>query len=63
MGLHKWAPWVGFVLATACISLNLWLLPRWGVPAVCFSWNMAELLECLIVGLILLTRGRKLCSI
>ena len=63
MGLHKWAPWVGLVLATACISLNLWLLPRWGVPAVCFCWNMAELLECLFVGLILLTRGRKVCSI
>ena len=63
MGLHRWAPWVGLILAITCISLNLWLLPRWGVSAVCFSWNMAELMECVIVGLILVTRGRKLCSI
>lgn len=63
MGLHKWAPWVGLILAVACVTLNLVLLPKWGVKAVCFSWNMAELLECLIVGLILATRGRKLCSI
>ena len=63
MGLHKWAPWVGVILAATCISLNLWLLPCWGVPAVCFSWNMAELMECVLVSIILLTRGRKLCSI
>jgi len=63
MGLHRWAPWVGLMLATICISLNLWLLPQYGVGAVCFSWNMAEMMECVIVGLILLTKGRKLCSI
>ena len=62
MGLHRWAPWVGLMLAITCVSLNLWLLPRWGVTAVCFSWNMAELMESVIVGVILLTRGRKLCS-
>ena len=62
MGLHRWAPWVGLILATLCISSNMLLLPRWGVLAVCFSWNLAELAECLIVGLILLTKGRKICS-
>ena len=63
MGLQKWAPWVGLTLAVACISLNLFLLPRWGVRAVCFSWNTAEVMECIIVGLILLANRRKLCSI
>ena len=63
MGLQKWAPWVGVMLATLCISLNLWLLPQLGVRAVCIGWNAAELAECLIVGMILLLHKRKLCSI
>ena len=63
MGLQRWAPWVGLCLAALCISLNLWLLPRWGVGAVCFSWNMTEAAECIIVSVILLIQGRKLCSI
>lgn len=63
MGLQKWAPWVGMMLAALCISLNLWLLPQLGVRAVCIGWNAAELAECLIVGMILLLHKRKLCSI
>lgn len=63
MGLHKWAPWVGLILAVLCISLNLWLLPLWGVGAVCLSWNAAELTECILVGTILFIQRRKLCSI
>ena len=63
MGLQKWAPWVGVMLATLCISLNLWLLPTLGVKAVCIGWNTAEIAECLIVGFILLSNKRKLCSI
>jgi PST family polysaccharide transporter len=63
MGLHKWAPWVGLILAICCVGLNLLLLPRIGVTGVCISWIVAELLECVIVGVILLTKGRKLCSI
>ena len=62
MGLHKWAPWVGLSLAVLCISLNLWLLPLWGVGAVCLSWNAAELAECILVGTILFIQRRKLCS-
>ena len=63
MGLQKWAPWVGMMLAVLCISLNMWLLPHLGVRAVCIGWNAAELAECLIVGIILLLHKRKLCSI
>ena len=63
MGLQRWAPWVGLALAIVCISLNICLLPRIGVRAVCWSWTAAELLECIIVSVILLTKGRKLCSI
>ena len=63
MGLQKWAPWVGLALAVCCVGLNLWLLPLLGVKGVCISWIAAELLECLLVGTILLTKGRKLCSI
>ena len=63
MGLQKWAPWVGLILAVCCVSLNLLLLPHYGVEAVCISWIAAELLECILVGGILLTKGRKLCSI
>ena len=63
MGLQKWAPWVGATLACCCIGLNLLLLPQLGVKGVCISWMVAEILECLLVGGILLTKGRKICSI
>ena len=63
MGLQRWAPWVGAILAVCCVGLNLWLLPLIGVKGVCISWIAAELLECLLVSSILMTKGRKLCSI
>ena len=63
MGLQRWAPWVGIILAICCVGLNLWLLPMIGVKGVCISWIAAELLECLLVSIILMTKGRKQCSI
>ena len=63
MGLQRWAPWVGIILAISCVGLNLWLLPLIGVKGVCISWIAAEVLECLLVSIILMTKGRKLCSI
>ena len=63
MGLQRWAPWVGIILAICCVGLNLWLLPLIGVKGVCISWIAAEVLECLLVSIILMTKGRKLCSI
>lgn len=63
MGLQRWAPWVGVILAVSCVGMNLWLLPWIGVKGVCISWIAAEILECLLVSIILLTQGRKVCSI
>ena len=63
MGLQRWAPWVGIILAICCVGLNLWLLPMIGVKGVCISWIAAEVLECLLVSIILMTKGRKQCSI
>ena len=63
LGLQRWAPWVGLILAVTCVGMNLWLLPLIGVKGVCVSWIAAEILECLLVGAILWTKGRKLCSI
>ena len=63
MGLQRWAPWVGVILAVCCVGLNLWLLPLIGVKGVCISWIAAEILECLLVCVILITKGRKTCSI
>lgn len=59
MGLQKWAPWIGMTLAIICISMNLILIPRIGVKAVCISWIVAEILECVFSGLVLWTQGRK----
>ena len=63
MGLQKWAPWVGVILAVCCMGLNLLLLPRIGVRGVCISWIAAELLECVLVSGILLWKGKRTCSI
>ena len=62
LGLQRFAPWVGMTLAVICISMNLWLLPRIGVKGVVWSWTLTEVAECLIVGLILHKKGRRLCS-
>lgn len=59
MGLQKWAPWVGGTLAVICISMNMLLLPRIGVAAVCISWVVVEILECVMSGSILLIKGCK----
>ena len=60
MGLQRWAPWIGLTLAIICISMNLILIPRIGVVAVCISWIVAEILECTFSGLVLLIHGRKI---
>ena len=62
LGLHRFAPVVGLILAALCISVNLWLLPSLGVKAVCIGWNVAEVMECLIVGGILIVKGRRVNS-
>ena len=63
MGLQKWAPLVGLVLAVCCVGMNLWLLPRIGVKGVCISWIVAEILECVMVSVILWIKRHKQCSI
>lgn len=59
IGLQRYAPWVGFTLAVVCITMNMILIPRMGVAAVCISWVVAEVLECLLSGTILFIKGRK----
>ena len=63
MGLQRWAPWVGLILAAVCITLNLMLLPQLGAQASCVSWIVAEIVECILVGIILMARNRRRCSI
>jgi len=63
LGLQRWAPWVGLILAVLCVGLNVLLLPRVGVVGVAWSWAITEVAECVIVGLILLVNTRRTCSI
>jgi PST family polysaccharide transporter len=59
MGLQRYAPWIGLTLAVVCITMNIVLIPRMGVAAVCVSWIAAEVLECILSGTILMIKGRK----
>lgn len=59
IGLQRYAPWVGLTLAVVCITMNIFLIPRMGVAAVCISWVVAEVLECVLSGSILFIKGRK----
>lgn len=61
-GLQRFAPFVGIVLAILCMSSNLLLIPRIGVGGAAWSWVIAEVAECVIVGVILIWHRRK-CSI
>ena len=61
-GLQRFAPFVGIVLAVICMSSNFLLIPRVGVGGAAWSWVIAEIAECLIVGTILIWHKRK-CSI
>ena len=59
MGLQRYAPWIGLTLAVVCITMNIVLIPRMGVAAVCVSWIAAEVLECILSGTILMIKGRN----
>lgn len=61
-GLQRFAPFVGLVLSVICVLSNLFLIPRVGVSGAAWSWVIAEVAECIIVGALLIWhRGR--CSI
>ncbi len=64
MGLQRFAPMVGVVLAALCVTSNVWLIPRVGVSGAIWSWIIAEAAEVALVGtLLLFFNRRKTCSI
>ncbi len=59
IGLQRYAPWIGLTLAVVCITMNIVLIPRMGIAAVCISWITSEVLECVLSGTILMIKGKK----
>ena len=59
IGLQRYAPWIGLTLAVVCITMNIVLIPRMGITAVCISWITSEVLECVLSGTILMIKGKK----
>ena len=59
IGLQRYAPWIGLTLAVVCITMNIVLIPRMGIAAVCISWITSEVLECVLSGTILMIKGMK----
>lgn len=60
-GLQRYAPYIGAILATLCIGLNILLIPRIGIDGAIWAWIAAEICEIILVGSILY-RNRT-CSI
>lgn len=59
IGLQRYAPWIGLTLAVVCITMNIVLIPRMGIAAVCISWITSEVLECVLSGTILMIKGKQ----
>lgn len=59
IGLQRYAPWIGLTLAVVCITMNIVLIPRMGIAAVCISWITSEVLECILSGTILMIKGKQ----
>lgn len=59
LGYQKYAPIMGFTVAVSCIVINYLLIPVWGKYGAVTAWIIAELLEIMISGSIVLIKSKK----
>lgn len=60
MQMQKYAPFVGFTVGISCIGFTLLLIPSLGVYSAIVGYVLAELVEILLSGCIILLRKEKL---
>lgn len=60
LGYQKYAPIMGLVVGITCITMNLQLIPIWGIYGTVAAWIAAELLEIGISGGIVMYKSRDL---
>lgn len=53
LGLQRWAPLIGLLVAVVCISSNWMLIPIWGAAGAVAGWCIAELAE-IVLDLVIL---------
>jgi len=58
-GLQKYAPWIGFTIGVFCISLNLILIPKFGMYGAALSWIASQMLEIIISGAVFYKKINK----
>jgi len=59
MGLQKYAPYIGLFIGVFSISLNFIFIPSYGTLAAAINWIVAQVLEVIIVGTILLLYSKR----
>jgi PST family polysaccharide transporter len=58
-GLQKFAPWIGAILGTFCITFNLFAIPIYGIYGAATGWIISEIFEIVLAGGILYFGLRK----
>ena len=59
MGLQKFAPFVGLFIGAFSVILNIIYIPKYGTIAAALNWIVAQILEVLIVGTIIILYSKK----
>lgn len=60
MGLQKYAPFIGAFIGASSIALNFLFIPTYGIYAAATNWIVAQTLEIIIVGIILIHYSKKI---
>jgi polysaccharide transporter, PST family len=59
MGLQKFAPFVGLFIGVFSVILNIIYIPKYGTIAAALNWIVAQTLEVLIVGAVIILYSKK----
>jgi len=59
MGLQKFAPFVGLFIGVFSVILNIIYIPKYGTIAAALNWIVAQILEVLIVGAVIILYSKK----
>ncbi len=62
LGFTKYAPCVGLAVGLTCIALNLVWIPQLGGTGAAYAWIVAQVLEILISGAIVIWNVRRLTN-
>ena len=59
LGYARYSPFVGFTVGIICIACNIYLIPLYGIFGAASSWIIAQILEIVLSGGIVLSKTKR----